>query len=248
MISTLDVLRSFAASSTSCLTWQSEPDNGQSHAVNKAFAASTGEVVGWLNSDDAYFSRHVIADVVAMFDRMPDVDVIYGHAALVNADGLVLHSLWVPPYSYRLLRHHNFIIQPAAFVRRAALRATMVDETFDYAMDRELWLRLGQSVRMHRAPQILAIDRHHLSRKVMTMHEVAEQDSQRLDVVYDVAHGRITSRTTIRACSVLGRFLGLRLLRFEESDLAFSGSVDSVLRLLRRQVATRRSAMPAGAR
>src|SRR5437868_3953200 len=45
--------------------WLSEPDRGQSHALNKAFAESRGEIVGWLNSDDAYFSCDAVGDVVA---------------------------------------------------------------------------------------------------------------------------------------------------------------------------------------
>src|SRR5713226_6394238 len=58
--------------------WRSEPDRGQSHALNKAFAESRGEVIGWLNSDDAYFTPTAVAEAVQVFERCPDVNVVYG--------------------------------------------------------------------------------------------------------------------------------------------------------------------------
>ena len=93
------------------LTWRSEPDSGQSHALNKAFALSTGEIIGWLNSDDAYFGPTVVEDAVRAFESDPGLAVVYGHALLVNAEGLVLQALWVPPFDATLLRLHDFIVQ-----------------------------------------------------------------------------------------------------------------------------------------
>ncbi len=49
----------------------SEPDAGQADAINKAFARSTGEIIGWINSDDAYYDCRVVEDVVAHFQRPP---------------------------------------------------------------------------------------------------------------------------------------------------------------------------------
>ena len=76
--------------------WASEPDAGQSDALNKAYSLARGEIIGWLNSDDAYFRADAVSLAVATFDRYPDADVVFGHAVLVNADGLVLHVMRVP--------------------------------------------------------------------------------------------------------------------------------------------------------
>jgi glycosyltransferase involved in cell wall biosynthesis len=70
--------------------WRSEPDSGQAHAINKAFSESRGEIIGWINSDDAYVDCRVIEDVVSYFERHPRVDVVYGHAAQVAADGAII--------------------------------------------------------------------------------------------------------------------------------------------------------------
>ena len=145
---------------TDGVTWASEPDEGQSHALNKAFAASTGEIVGWLNSDDAFWDCRVVADVVAFFAEHPDVDVVFGHAAHVNEDGLLLHFFRVPPYGTgSLLRRYDYIVQPAVFVRRRVLAETLVDESYHFTMDYELWLRLAASgARFARIDRVLAID------------------------------------------------------------------------------------------
>src|SRR5581483_921041 len=58
------------------LRWCSEPDAGQSDALNKAFAASSGDVIGWVNSDDGYADRRALEWVVDEFRSDPSVDVI----------------------------------------------------------------------------------------------------------------------------------------------------------------------------
>src|SRR5207302_234469 len=58
--------------------WISEPDRGQSDAVNKGVRMARGELVAWINSDDYYASPGAVARLVAEFDAAPDVDIAYG--------------------------------------------------------------------------------------------------------------------------------------------------------------------------
>jgi len=164
------------------VVWQSRPDGGQSDAINQAFKRSSGDIIGWLNSDDAYFSRDVVARVVRTFESHPGVGVVYGHAARVDASGILLYVLWTPPYTRRLLRMgFNPIRQPATFIRRSAVeRDFFVDPAFDFMMDRELWLYLSSRSRFHHLNQILAIDRHHLQRKSFARLDLATADRQLL--------------------------------------------------------------------
>ena len=225
--------------------WRSEPDRGQSHALNKAFAESRGELIGWLNSDDAYFGPDAVASVVELFKRRPEVDVVYGHAALVNADGLILQMIWVPPFSYRLFRLHNFIMQPSVFVRRSALSAFVADEAYDYAMDRELWLRLGREHRFARLDKVLAIDRHYPERKSYARPDLGRADTERLVAAYGVPHGRLAGAQR-KALKIAFRLAGVRLLSAADGPLAFDGIRDSRRRLALRQMLARRAAMPVG--
>jgi glycosyltransferase involved in cell wall biosynthesis len=223
--------------------WVSEPDRGQSHALNKAFQMSQGEIIGWLNSDDAYFQCNAVADAVAFLARRPDVDVVYGHAALVSADGLVLHVMWVPPFSYRFLRFANFIVQPAVFMRRTAVGGTLVDEEFGHSMDRELWLRLGRDRRFARVDSILAIDRHQELRKVYTRADLATADRRILAARYGISPPS-RFRVARKLYTVAARLIGVRLLRRATRGLAFDGYIDRPSRLFARQVAVARGAMP----
>jgi glycosyltransferase involved in cell wall biosynthesis len=228
------------------LRWRSEPDRGQSHALNKAFAESAGEIIGWLNSDDAYFEDDVISSVVEYFKARPDISVVYGHAALVNSEGLILQTIWVPPFHVRLLRLHNFIIQPATFVRRSALDDWLVDERYDYAMDAELWLRLSRRHGFARINKVTAIDRHHLERKSLGRQDLAAVDNVRLCQEHRIRNSR-AARVPLKLVKIAFRVAGLALIpRVVTAPLVFDGSADSGQRLAIRQVAVRRSRMQAG--
>lgn len=194
------------------LIWASEPDGGQSDAINKAFHRSSGEILGWLNSDDAYFSSDVVARAVQVFQSRPDVGVVYGHAALVNADGQLLYLLWTPPFASSLLRAYNLICQPTVFVRRSALgRHDMVDPAFDYSMDRELWLHLARRTRFQRIDRIVAVDRHHLQRKSLTRLDLAAQDRAVLRERYRTP-GIASNRILHKATTVAVRLVGVSLV------------------------------------
>lgn len=229
------------------VVWESGADHGQSDAINKAFNRSTGDIIGWLNSDDAYFSRDVVVEVVRVFEDHPDVGVVYGHAALVNASGTLLHVLWAPPYVRAALRWYNFICQPTVFVRRSALgRADFVDPAFDYMMDRELWLHLSARTRFHRLDQIVAIDRHHLQRKSYTRLDLAVHDDDLLIEQYRLP------RTASNRLFVKAVKLGVRLAGLSKVAEAARGSnglaldVPSVGTIAVRQVAQLRRWMPPG--
>ncbi len=172
---TLGVLRRHPASNG--LKWASEPDRGQAHALNKALSASRGAIIGWLNSDDAYALRSSVATAVEMFASSDNIDVVFGDALLVDAFGLVLHVLKAHQFNYELLRMGCFIYQPALFVRRdVLLKHGFLNESFQMAMDYELWMRLAESgVRFVHVDKPLAIDRHHRDRKV----EKAKPDLKR---------------------------------------------------------------------
>jgi len=223
--------------------WRSEPDNGQSHALNKAFAESGGEIIGWMNSDDAYFDCRVVEDVVSFFARNPQVDVVYGHAAYVNADGRILHYFWAPPFRAGLLRLYDFIIQPTVFFRRRALVDRFVDERFEFAMDYELWLRLATRRRFARYDRVIAIDRVQPERKTQRLLHVMRSDVRRLSAAYGVVHSP-AARPLLAAHHIYCRFRGARLAVADHGDLAFFGFQDRRSAVLRRQVASRRSRMP----
>jgi glycosyltransferase involved in cell wall biosynthesis len=218
------------------LHWRSEPDSGQSDAINKAFAASSGEIIGWINSDDAYFDCRVVEDAVAFFERHPRVDVVYGHAAQISEDGTIIWMIWVPRFSRRILKIVNFIGQPVAFIRRSALSEPMLDHTYHFAMDYELWLRLeANGCRFRRINRITAVDRHQTARKGVTMTEVLHADLRRLES----SHGRgypPGKRVLSWGFYTWRRAMGALLVPRIPRELAFTPIQTSRWAILKRQV------------
>jgi glycosyltransferase involved in cell wall biosynthesis len=228
------------------VVWRSEKDHGQAHAINKAFEASSGDIIGWLNSDDAYFDARVVEDVVRFLDRNPDVDVAYGHAAKVTPDGTVANVVWAVPYNYRLLQRLDYIVQPAAFIRRSALADGFLDESFHFAMDWELWLRLGRTHRIARMDRVLAIDRVQPERKTKTWLHVLEADCKRLAQMYGAAGPWYRHPRLVRMYDRVARLGGAARILALPKDLGFSGEQDPALRRFARQVFLPRSRWPEG--
>jgi glycosyltransferase len=71
--------------------WISEADNGIYDAMNKGVALATGELVGFLNSDDRYADARVLADVAAAYESS-QCDFVYGNLQMVNARGRVVRN------------------------------------------------------------------------------------------------------------------------------------------------------------
>jgi glycosyltransferase involved in cell wall biosynthesis len=128
------------------LKWTSQPDRGQSDAINKGFARAKGAVIGWLNSDDVYVSRNVVRDVVNAFDARPETGLVYGDHIALDADNLVLSLARIHPRfdRARLLRLHR-LSQPATFYRADVLHGQPLDDIYELAMDYDLHLRLASA-------------------------------------------------------------------------------------------------------
>jgi len=87
---TLEILKEYENSYN--LRWVSEPDNGQADAINKGFDMAKGEIIGWLNSDDTYFSSHVLTKVVEKF-RQTEAKIVFGNDVLINQEQKELLTL-----------------------------------------------------------------------------------------------------------------------------------------------------------
>jgi glycosyltransferase involved in cell wall biosynthesis len=132
------------------LTWVSEPDNGQSDAINKGLRKATGDVVAFLNSDDTY-APGALTKVARYFEANPEMQWVYGKCRIIDEHDREIRrpitlykNLLLRSYSYRKLLAENFISQPATFWRRGLHEEVgYLNEDEHYVMDYEFWLRLG---------------------------------------------------------------------------------------------------------
>ena len=138
---TVDVLQRFDKN----IRWVSEKDKGQTDAVNKGICASSGEIIGWLNSDDIYYPD-AISQVVMFFGAHPEIDVVYGMADHIDVDDKPFEAYPSEPWNLDRLKDNCFICQPAAFFRRRVVeKYGLLDVNLHYCMDYEFWLRLGKA-------------------------------------------------------------------------------------------------------
>jgi glycosyltransferase involved in cell wall biosynthesis len=160
----LDVIRRYAPHLTA---WTSEADRGQSDAINKGIRMGRGEIVAWLNSDDLYEPR-ALEFAAAEFADHPDLVLLYGDCLNIDPQGQVFSVSHSRPYQRdRLIRHWpNYIPQPTAFFRRKAFEAVEgLDISLHYAMDYDLWIRLGAVGPAAFLPRALARFRVHPASK-----------------------------------------------------------------------------------
>ena len=147
---TLDILRQYPH-----LTWVSEPDRGQSHALNKGFRRARGEIVGWLNADDTYQPR-AIKTAVAFLQAHPDVDVVYSDCQVIDENGRPLYVIQAEDFQPKAMLFRDIMPQPTLFLRRRVLRAPQViDESLHYVMDWEFCLRIAPRFNVQRLNDVV---------------------------------------------------------------------------------------------
>jgi len=138
---TVAILKQF----TPTVRWVSKKDNGQADAVNQGIRDTDGDVIGWLNSDDVYYDG-AISRVVAYFNANPEVDVVYGMADHIDLEDRPFETYPTEVWNFDRLKETCFICQPALFFRRKVIaQHGLLDESLNYCMDYEFWLRLGKA-------------------------------------------------------------------------------------------------------
>lgn len=154
---TLEIIKQYE----SRIHWESTADSGQADAINRGFRRATGDILGWLNTDDM-LADDAISTVVEYFQNHPDVSFVYGDAIAIDERdhhfGIRSH---VRQTNYDELVHKgDYIVQPAAFWRRELWdRVGELDINLRYALDYEYWMRAAKQYSLHYIPFCLARER-----------------------------------------------------------------------------------------
>lgn len=159
---TLSVLRRYEGR----LRWVSEPDRGQCDAINKGLRMTSGDVVGWLNSDDLYEpgALESVAGALRGGARW-----CFGGCRIIDQDDREIRRA-ITRYKTAQARRHglrrllgrNYISQPATFFRRDLIaQVGPVDEALHFSMDYDLWLRFARVAPPVFIPRPLAAFRWH---------------------------------------------------------------------------------------
>lgn len=121
-----------------------EKDNGQSDAINKGFKLATGELVGWINSDDILY-QDCIERIVEMEEKHRDGSIYYASKIdILNVNGNVKEQRVIRISNKNDLLNKNYdVIQQGSFYRSELIKEVdFLDQKLYYCMDLDLWLKL----------------------------------------------------------------------------------------------------------
>jgi glycosyltransferase involved in cell wall biosynthesis len=201
--------------------WRSEPDSGQSDALNQGFKRASGDIVGWLNADDRY-RVGCFDHVIKAFEENPAVDVFYGDYALINDCGKLVEVRREIEFNQFILLHHHvlYIATTTTFFRRRIFEeGNWLRPDLHYAMDYEFFLRLAAAgYCIQRIPQVLADFRIHPDSKSCRMKKIQLLEKERIMRSFSAITNRFES-LGIRPAIFLGLQIAATMMRWSEKML-----------------------------
>jgi glycosyltransferase involved in cell wall biosynthesis len=228
------------------LDWISEPDRGMPDALGKGFSMARGSIVGWLNSDDVYFDRHVVESAISELREHPDVDVVYGDVALISETS-GLWMIWCfPEFNYKGALRGCIVPSPTVFFRRIVAERHPIGSLHVVSVDHAYYLEIGREHKFRHVHRVQAADRSHAGRLSNTKASQMREENQR----YLETYGKGYVPTSLdRAQDVCNRLLmrlkgAVYLVRMSSGrrladELAFPLWLDSRWKVLRRQFSMR---------
>ncbi|MFQ5924051.1 MAG: glycosyltransferase family 2 protein [Anaerolineales bacterium] len=194
--------------------WVSEPDQGQADAINKGLRRASGEIVAWLNSDDAYMPGAIRSAADAL-NQHPEAGMVCANGLMVDAELRLLD-----PHTYRALSavdllSFEVLLQPSVFMRKSILdEVGYLNGEYDLILDHELWLRFAARAPIHHVDEYWALERTHAEAK--TIHRADEFVREAEDLVANaresVELGEIVSANEDRISAGLNVFAARRLI------------------------------------
>jgi len=170
--------------------WESEPDKGQSSAINKGFARARGAIFAWLNSDDVLMPS-AVRIAVHFLEAEPGVGLAYGDRVEIDAKGNTIGYLRCPPHDPEMFRKDVTLPQETVFFRREVFKAAGgLDESLHFAMDLDLWCKIARVARMRHIPAFLACFRRHKHSKSVVYDAVGDETRRRYDEERDLVMQR----------------------------------------------------------
>jgi len=155
----VEIIQKYASQLT---YWESKPDRGQSHAINKGFHMATGKLVAWLNSDDL-LTPNALEEVAELWKQEQSFGFIHGISELIDENGNSRDKYFGSDFDLleNLTTSRNTVAQQSTFINRKCLESVnYLDESLHMSMDWDLWLRLGTKFPSKFVPRVWSKTRY----------------------------------------------------------------------------------------
>lgn len=154
-----------------------ERDRGQADAINKGMRLASGDVVGWLNSDDLLMPG-ALAAARRHFSKFPEAVVVYGDYLKIDEQSRVLAYRRQPTFHLGVCRYaYQTVPQPGSFYRASAWQAVGgIDEQLHFSLDYDLIMRLGAVGKVLHAGRCMSAFRLHNESKSVSRAEAFATD------------------------------------------------------------------------
>jgi|YelNatPaOPRAMG01_1025707.scaffolds.fasta_scaffold03368_7 glycosyltransferase involved in cell wall biosynthesis len=228
---TLDIIKKYEDSID---WWVSEPDRGQSHAINKGLERATGDLINWINSDDLLFPD-ALQHMALGFINNPEADLFIGETARIDLKGHI-RSISAPP-SILSFSSKYYILpigqQSTFFTAKVVKKVNKIREDLHMLMDYDFYYRiLSLNVKYKIINQLIgAIREHPLAKGYFRKDLCAEESARYRNSAQDNGLKQLTVEWIIKFLRVLdgsilrGKMLTMKLNGKKISGHGWSGSL-----------------------
>lgn len=159
--------------------WISEPDRGQSHALNKGFERATGDIFGWLNTDDLYMPG-VFYTICNCFNERQDIHIVFGDYFTIDSDDKIINKAYTFNFNVQHFIYEGFhiVTQSMFWLKKVHDRFGTLDENLHRTMDYDMILRFGllkKNMFLH-IPFIMGCFRRHDAQKTKGFDDLAKNE------------------------------------------------------------------------
>jgi len=169
--------------------WISEKDKGQSDALNKGFKHCSGQIFGWLNSDDVYLPN-AFKFVMNAFTKHSNKKVVFGDWLSIDKNDEVLDLNHAFDFNINHFKYEGFHLNAQSMFWRESVHKNFsgfninLYNTMDYQMILEFGINEGQNTFL-RIPYLLGAFRRYKGQKTVGMNHKTLQEHKMLAQKYN---------------------------------------------------------------
>ena len=163
--------------------WVSERDGGHANALNKGFARTTGDIMGWINSDDI-LQPGALSLLAEMFSEYSEIEWLTGQRSYIDPAGRIVLAYQAPRWCRLsfLAGDYRWLQQESTYWRRSLWEKAggYVSEAYQMANDFELWVRFFRYAPLYTMHGLIGSFRFNPGQRTRHSMDVYEQEARQV--------------------------------------------------------------------